>query len=343
MRAVPGVTQAEGDISGAAVIVGSDGDPLGNEQGAPRFGQNVYGGELSPWVLAEGRLPGPDELVVDMGSFKKGDFALGDQVSVSSQGGSRQFPLVGVVKFGDVDSPGGATFALFDTATAESFVGQPGMVDNIVAKGDGSISEEELAARVQQAMPEGVEVLTGEQITEENQSDIQQSLSFFNILLLVFAGVALFVGSFIIYNTFSIIVAQRQKENALLRAIGASRGQILGSLLIESVIIGFVASLLGIALGVLTAKLLEVAAQPVRRRHPVERPGAAPPHDHRVAHRRDGHHGVLRGDAGRPRLEGAPGGRHARRRARHVGEVEDPVDLGPGRHAARRARCSWSG
>ena len=258
VRAVPGVTQAEGDISGAAVIVGSDGDPLGNEQGAPRFGTNVYGGELSPWVLAEGRLPGPDELVVDMGSFKDGDFALGDQVSVSSQGGSRQFPLVGVVKFGDVDSPGGATFAMFDTATAESFVGQPGMVDNIVAKGDGSISEEELAARVQQAMPEGVEVLTGEQITEENQSDIQQSLSFFNILLLVFAGVALFVGSFIIYNTFSIIVAQRQKENALLRAIGASRGQILGSLLIESVIIGFVASLLGIALGVLTAKLLEV-------------------------------------------------------------------------------------
>jgi putative ABC transport system permease protein len=258
VRAVPGVTQAEGDISGAAVIVGSDGDPLGREQGAPRFGQNVYGGELSPWVLAEGRLPGPDELVVDMGSFKNGDFALGDQVSVSSQGGSQQFPLVGVVKFGDVDSPGGATFALFDTATAESFVGQPGMVDNIVAKGDGSISEEELTARVQQAMPEGVEVLTGEQITEENQSDIQQSLSFFNILLLVFAGVALFVGSFIIYNTFSIIVAQRMKENALLRAIGASRGQILGSLLIESVIIGFVASLLGIALGVLTAKLLEV-------------------------------------------------------------------------------------
>jgi putative ABC transport system permease protein len=257
VRSVPGVTQAEGDISGAAVLVASDGEQIGNDQGSPRFGMNIYGGELSPWTIAEGRLPGPDELAVDLGSFKTGDFALGDQVTVLSQGGSRPFPLVGVVKFGDVDSPGGATFALFDTATAETFVGQPGMVDNIVAKGDGSIPEDELAARVQAAMPQGVEVLTGEQITEENQSDIQQSLSFFNILLLVFAGVALFVGCFIIYNTFSIIVAQRKQENALLRAIGASRGQIIGSLLIESVIIGLLASVLGIVFGVLTAKLLE--------------------------------------------------------------------------------------
>jgi putative ABC transport system permease protein len=257
VAAVPGVSQAEVDIAGSAVLVGSDGKQLGREQGAPRFGMNIYGGELSPWIFVEGGLPGPDELVIDKGSFDNGDFALGDQVTVLSQGGSRQFPLVGVVRFGDADSPGGATFALFDNATAESFVGQPGKVDDIVAKGDGSLSEEELAQRVQAAMPEGVEVLTGQQITEENQSDVQKGLAFFNILLLVFAGVALFVGSFIIYNTFSIIVAQRQKENALLRAIGASRRQIIWSLLIESVIIGLVASVLGIAFGILTAMLLE--------------------------------------------------------------------------------------
>ena len=295
-------------------------------------------------MLAEGRLPGPDELVVDKGSFKNGDFAVGDQVSVSSQGGSRQFPLVGVVKFGDADSPGGATFALFDTATAESFVGQAGMVDDIVAKGDGSISEEELADSRAAGHARAVSRCSPASRSPRRTSPTSsRACAFFNILLLVFAGVALFVGSFIIYNTFSIIVAQRQKENALLRAIGASRGQILGSLLIESVIIGFVASVLGIALGVLTAKLLEALLNQL---------GVDIPSSGLVLLPRTIIVSLIVGmvitvfSAVMPAVRAskvASGRRHARRRARHVGEVEDPVDLGPGRHAARRRRCSWSG
>lgn len=262
VAATAGVVQAEGDVTGSAVIVGRDGKQIGQEQGgSPRFGQNIYGGELSAWNLAEGRLPGPGELVIDRASFKKGKFTLGDQVTVLAQGGSQQFPLVGVVKFGDADTAAGATFALFDTPTAEAFVGQPGMVDAVVARGDGSLSQEELAQRIQAEMPEGVEVLTGAQITKENQSDIRQGLQFFNVLLLVFAGIALFVGSFIIYNTFSIVVAQRKRENALLRAIGASRRQIIVSVIVESIVVGLVASFIGIALGILTSKGLEAFLQ----------------------------------------------------------------------------------
>ena len=126
---------------------------------------------------------------VDRASFKKGKFALGDQVTVLSQGGSKQFPLVGVVKFGDADTAAAAPPSRCSTPRRpRRSSASPGMVDAIVAKGDGSVSEDELAQRVQAEMPEGVEVLTGEQITKENQSDIRKSLQFFNILLLVFAA-----------------------------------------------------------------------------------------------------------------------------------------------------------
>src|SRR5262249_22889885 len=154
-------------------------------------------------------------------------------------------------RFGDTDSPAGATFALFDLPTAEAFIAQPGQVDAVLGKGDGSVSQSELAQRVQAALTQpNLETLTGAQITKENQSDIQNGLSFFNILLLVFAGIALFVSIFIIYNTFSIIVAQRQRETALLRAVGASRRQVLGSLVAEAVVIGIVASLVGFVAGI---------------------------------------------------------------------------------------------
>ncbi len=194
---------------------------------------------------------------MERASFKNGKFALGDPVTVLSQGGSRQFKLVGVVTFGNADSPLGATFALFDLPTAEEFVGKPGQVDSVLAKGDGSVSQPELASRIQKVMPQGVEVLTGKQITAETQSDIRKNLQFFNVLLIVFAAVALFVGSFIIYNTFAIIVAQRMRETALLRAIGASRRQVISALILESVIVGFVASIIGIVLGIFMSKVLE--------------------------------------------------------------------------------------
>jgi putative ABC transport system permease protein len=256
---VPGVTEAQGSVQGFARIIGTNGKPIGQDNGAPNFGGVLTQGQLSPWTLHDGNPPsGPDQVVLDRKSFKDGNFKLGDKATIISQGGSKEFTVVGDVRFGDADSPGGATFALFDLPTAQSFIGTPGEVDAVLAKGDGSVSQTELANRVRQALGnDGTEVLTGAQITKENQSDIQDSLQFFNVLLLIFAAVALFVAAFTIYNTFSIIVAQRQRETALLRAVGASRRQVIGSLLVESVIIGVIASLIGFAAGIVVAAILK--------------------------------------------------------------------------------------
>jgi putative ABC transport system permease protein len=246
-------------VQGYARIIGTNGKPLGSDQGPPTFGGAYSGGALSPWTIVDGRAPtGSNEVMLDRGSFKDGKFALGDAVTIVSQAGSRQFDIVGVVRFGNTDSPGGTTYALFDLPTAQSFIGQPGTVDAVLAKGDGSLSQEALAERVRTAVgQQDLEVLTGKQITKETQTDIEKSLSAFNIILLVFAGVALFVSIFIIYNTFSIIVAQRQRETALLRAVGASRRQVLDNLLIEAVAIGVIASLVGFLAGIGVSALLK--------------------------------------------------------------------------------------
>jgi putative ABC transport system permease protein len=252
VQAVPGVAEAAGTVQGFARIIGKDGKPLGTDQGPPTFGGEFTPGTLSPWKLADGQAPsGENEVVLDRASFQDGKFALGDQVTIISQAGSRQFTVVGDVRFGDTDSPGGATYALFDLPTAQAFIGQPGQVDAVLGKGDGSLSQSELADRVEKALANpALETLTGKEITKETQSDIETALSFFNVLLLVFAGIALFVSIFIIYNTFSIIVAQRQRETALLRAIGASRRQVLGSMIVEAFVIGIVASLIGFVAGI---------------------------------------------------------------------------------------------
>jgi putative ABC transport system permease protein len=259
VQAVPGVSEAAGTVQGFARIIGKDGEPLGTDQGPPTFGGEFTPGELSPWQLHDGRAPNGDgEVVLDRGSFKNGDFALGDKVTIVSQAGSREFTIVGDVRFGDADSPGGTTYALFDLPTAEAFIAQPGQVDAVLGKGDGSVSQTELAQRVQQSLNEpNLEALTGKQITEETQNDIEEALSFFNVILLVFAGVALFVSIFIIYNTFSIIVAQRRRETALLRAVGASRRQVLVGLLVEALVIGVIASIIGFVAGIGVSAILK--------------------------------------------------------------------------------------
>jgi len=257
VAAVPGVTAASGSAAGYARILDHDGNPLGVDRGMPNFGMDISDNPLSVWDLRSGRLPsGSAEMAMDAGTFSQGDFVIGDQVSVVSQQGARTFELVGVVGFGDADSPVGSRVALFDLATAEEFVGQPGYVDSIQARGDGSMSQSELAARIAAVMPRGTETLTGVAMADDSSNQVKTALSFFNTLLLVFAVVALFVGSFIIYNTFSIIVAQRRKENALLRALGASERQIEVSMLGEAVVMGTLGSLLGFGAGFGMAVLL---------------------------------------------------------------------------------------
>jgi putative ABC transport system permease protein len=191
-------------------------------------------------------------MVMDKATAKNAVYAIGDRVRVTAQSGSRTFTLVGIANYGDVSSPGGATFALFDQPTASEFLLREGYVDAFLVKGDGTLSDEDLAARITASLDPTLklETLTGAQITQETQDQIGQVLSFLTIFLTAFSLIALGIGCFVIYNVFSITIAQRLRENALLRAIGASKRQVSTSMFVEAGVIGVIGSFLGFASGI---------------------------------------------------------------------------------------------
>jgi putative ABC transport system permease protein len=256
---VDGVAEAQPAVTGFAQLVDAGGDPVGNPgMGAPTFGMNFTSGELSPWVLTDGsRAPGPGEVVIDQGSADEGGFELGDTVTVLTQTGQHQLPLVGMVRFGTVDSPGGANFALFDLSTAQQLLGASGTIDAVMVAAERGVSEEELTTRVAAVLPDDQEALTGSEMTDEVQNQVADAMGFFNTFLLVFAAVGLVVACFTIFNTFQIVITQRTRELALLRAVGATSRQVLSGQLLEAVMIGIVASAAGLGFGVVVAGLLK--------------------------------------------------------------------------------------
>lgn len=251
IRAVPGVADAQAAVQGDAVVIAKDGTPI-ERPTAPTFGAAINEGELSVWRLAEGRLPdGGNDVVLDTLTAQDGGFALGDEVTVNADSGSRVFTLVGIVEYDDIISPGNATWALFDGKTAEEFIAKPGFIDAVLVLGDGSVSADQLVQRLADTLdPEVAEALTSAEITAQTQSEIEKSLSFLTIFLSIFSFIALGVGMFVIYNVFSITAAQRQRENALLRALGANRRQITWSMMIEALVIGLFGSGVGLLGGV---------------------------------------------------------------------------------------------
>ena len=260
VRGVAGVTSATGDIQAFARVIGKDGEPLGSEgNGPPTFGGIASSDSAGLWSITEGRLPvGANEVVLDKATADNGDFVVGDTVRVVSVRGTREFTMVGIANYGDISSPGGATFALFDQPTASEFLLQPGFVDAILVEGDDSVSDEVLAQRIDAALSADLklETLTGAEITAEVQGQIKDVLNIFSTFLIVFSYIALGIGSFVIYNVFSITAAQRLRENALLRAIGASRRQVSRALLVESTAMGVVGSVIGFGIGILLSQLL---------------------------------------------------------------------------------------
>jgi putative ABC transport system permease protein len=263
VEAVDGVETAEGTLQFYAQLVGKDGDTIGDPgQGPPTFGTNWSEVEaLNPFTLEDGRAPeSGDEVVIDKGSADEGDFEVGDRVEVLTQSPTKRYEITGIVTFGGADSPGGASVSLFTTQQSQAITGATNQFDAISVVGDSGVSQVELRGRIRDALddPE-IQVLTGEQITEENQDELQEGLSFITIPLFVFAGVALLVGSFIIFNTFSIVVAQRTREMALLRAIGASRRQVIASVVVEALVVGFLASVVGLLAGIGLSTLLKAA------------------------------------------------------------------------------------
>lgn len=251
VRAVEGVAAVQPFVLGFAQLISADGDTVGGN-GPPTFGGNWRDAEgLSAYQLAEGREPRADgEVVIDLGLSKRADVGLGDRTQVLTQAGAIDVTVVGVATFGALDSAGGATFTGFTLEEAQRLIGVPGRLSGIAVTADDGVSEGELRDRIAEAVPGGLEVATGTDVVAESQDDFDEIVTGFGTFLQVFAYIALFVGSFIIYNTFQIIVAQRLREMALLRAIGASRRQVLTSILLEALAVGVIASLLGFVAGI---------------------------------------------------------------------------------------------
>jgi putative ABC transport system permease protein len=248
---VPGVRSAAGGVTGYAQMVDpKTGDAIGGA-GPPTFGANWNQTANAALELRSGTPPtSTDQVAVDAATAKKYELSVGLTIRILFEGPSREFRIVGIAGFGTADNLGGATLALFDTPTAQQVLGKGGVFDEIDVVGDPGVSDTLLRARIQDALPKGVEAVTSTTVADENSRALKEGLGFFRTALLVFAFIALFVGAFIIFNTFSIIVAQRTRELALLRTLGATRRQVMTSVIVEAFAVGLFASVLGIVAGI---------------------------------------------------------------------------------------------
>lgn len=258
---VEGAARADGNVTSFSVfVVDTDGKVVGG-QGAPGLGLNwndaPAANGLEGLSIAEGRVPsGPGEVVLDEGTAERAGYEVGDTIHLvtsSADAAVLRPELVGTATFAEGGSTNGATLTIFDTESAQDlFVGGKDVYNDAWVTADG-ISQEELVANVEEVLPAGFEAVTGDEAADEAASDLVEAISFISTFLLIFAGISLVVGSFLIVNTFSILVAQRSRELALLRAIGASRRQVTRSVLFEALVLGFVGSTVGLGLGVLLA------------------------------------------------------------------------------------------
>ena len=252
VAAVGGVAAATGLASAdGARVIGADGKVL-TSMGPPRLGGN-WTGEDGLVQLRQGRGPrADDEIVVNAYVAKQAGLRVGDRVGVLTRQPKREFTLVGVFGYsGDRDTVGGVQEVMFTEPVAQRLMlGRTGVYSSVSVRAADGVAPDQLRDRIAAALGPQYEVKTGEQLADENAAGLQEGLGFFNNILLGFAGVALFVGVFLILNTFSIIVAQRTRELALMRAMGASRRQVITSVLVEAVVIGLLAAGLGLAAGV---------------------------------------------------------------------------------------------
>jgi putative ABC transport system permease protein len=255
VRALPSVGDAEAGVDGEAQLIGDDGKAI-VYGGAPNLGFSISRGEspFNPLTLVEGGWPRGDEVVIDESTADKEDFALGDRVGVQAEGPVRQLRISGLVRFGSVSTIGGATLAGFDLPTAQRLFNKVGKLDEIAVAAKPGMSDQELVADLREVLPPTAQVRTSGEQAEEDAESTNEFISFLRGFLLAFAGIALFVGSFVIANSLSITIAQRTREFATVRTIGGSRRQILGSIVIEALVVGIVASLIGLVLGLALAE-----------------------------------------------------------------------------------------
>ncbi len=258
VQEVDGVDAAVRGITDFAQLTDKDGGPI-TTGGAPTLGfgldaENPAFERFNPLVLVDGEWPvGASEVAIDPGTANDEGYVVGDTIGVRARGPVEDFEIVGIAKFGSVDSIGGATVAYFSIEEAQVLFEKDGRLDGIQIAAEAGTSASELISRIEPILPEQTEAVTGEEQAQEDSSDVEEFTSFIQYFLLAFGGIALFVGAFVIFNTLSITVAQRTREFATLRTLGGSRQQVLGSVIVEAFVIGFLASVVGLFLGLLLA------------------------------------------------------------------------------------------
>ena len=249
VQAVEGVRVAEGAIFDTVSILGDDGEPI-QTQGAPNFAASVLPDPFNPFDYTEGRAPATDtEVAIDAFTADNKGFEVGETLRVVGDKGAQEYEITGIARLGEVESFGGASVAVLTLPEAQEAVGKVDKFDEISIAADAGVSQQALKRRVAAAMPGNVQVRTGQENADAQSQDTADDLSFLKTALLVFAFIALFVGAFTIFNTFSITVAQRSREFGLLRTLGATRRQVLTSVILEAVVIGVVGSVLGLFAG----------------------------------------------------------------------------------------------
>src|SRR3954470_22682251 len=254
LRSVPGVQRVAADIQGSAVLVGKNGTAVCNG-GAPTLSFPFRADDPS-LKLVQGRAPtGPGEVVLESSTLQLSALKVGDRTQAVLGGRPGRVAIVGEASFDA--GLAGATIVAVDERTADQAFAPDGKVPSFSVQATSGTSQAELRDRIAQALPRGAEAVTGKDVVAESKQAIRDALGFINIFLLVFAAISVFVGSFIIYNTFSMLVAQRTRELAMLRALGALRRQVVGSVLGEAAIVGLLGGLVGIVVGLGLASLLK--------------------------------------------------------------------------------------
>ncbi|WP_228925673.1 ABC transporter permease [Streptomyces sp. DH7] len=251
IRGTDGVASATGRVSGFAGVADPDGKLIGN--GWSNTGANFApgkDGKDASYVFTDGSGPAKnDSVALDKDTATKGKYRVGDPVRVATNGPVKEYTLSGIFTTEDGAVNAGGSLVLFDTATAQQLYLKPGVFQSATVSAAGGVSDQKLLSAIKPLLPEDATAQTGKALADQQAKDIESGMAGLNGMLLAFAGIALFVGIFLIANTFSMLIAQRTRELALMRAIGATRRQVKRSVLLEAAVVGTLASVIGFALG----------------------------------------------------------------------------------------------
>ena len=257
VRATPGVAAAAGSFFTPGAFLDTHGKRLTTGH-APAFIGAVQPKRFEAFHVVHGRFPnGPDEVAIDEGTAERANLKLGEQMIVAGTAPAHRYTIVGITKFASGQSFGGAGAAILTPAEAQRVTGEVGRYDQINVAAAPGVTPPELRGRIRAELPATVQVRTGSEQASKETAELEENLSFLRTFLLIFAYVAIFVGAFIIFNTFSITVAQRTREFGLLRTLGASRPQILRSVIEEGLMLGVLGAGLGLLGGIAVAPGLD--------------------------------------------------------------------------------------